>query len=155
MVSLDLLDGVERAPGGGRILLVQQPRRAGLHQDHVDRVAGRVVQLPGDPGALLGGGEPALPFGVALGAPGAFLQLGELVATQPGPVTGDIRPGEQQRGEQQLGKELVERQRGRRGRSGQVDGRGQHRGPAAHRPRIPAVRDGQVVTPTSGPNGKS
>jgi hypothetical protein len=60
-----------------RVGLGAQPPQAGVHEDHVDRVAGGVVQVAGDPGALLGGRQPAL----ALGALAAGARA---LADQPG-----------------------------------------------------------------------
>ena len=66
-LACDLLDRLERGPRSLGILLLQQPRRAGLDEDHVDRVAGRVVEVAGDARALLGGREAALALGLPLG----------------------------------------------------------------------------------------
>jgi hypothetical protein len=76
---LDRLQGEERAVG---VLVVPQPGCAGADGDHADRVAGGVVEIAGDPGALLGGGEQALALHLPLGAQGAFSELGQLLAPQ-------------------------------------------------------------------------
>src|SRR6185312_575795 len=62
----DVLDRRERRAGRLGVALLKQPGRARLHQDHVDRVGGRVVQVARDPGALLRGRQAALAGGVAL-----------------------------------------------------------------------------------------
>ena len=48
-----IVSKASRAAAGS--LSVPQASQAGLDEDHVDRVAGRVVQVAGDAGALLGG----------------------------------------------------------------------------------------------------
>jgi hypothetical protein len=73
----DVLDGLDRLAGAGGVALLQQAGRAGLHQDHGDRVAGRVVQLPRDAGALVSGDQVPLAFGVGLEPAGVRLCLGE------------------------------------------------------------------------------
>ena len=59
---------VSASRDGVGVALLQQTRGAGLDEDDVDRVRGRVVQVAGDPRPLLGRGEPALALRVALGA---------------------------------------------------------------------------------------
>ena len=77
----DLLDRLQRLAGAIEVvLLLEEPRRPGLDEDHVDRVPGRVVQVARDARALLGGGEAPLALGLALGAEGSLLELGD-----PGP----------------------------------------------------------------------
>ena len=66
-VARHLLDRLERRARAGRVALLEQPRGAGLDEDHVDRVAGGVVQVAGDARALLDGCEPALALAVSLG----------------------------------------------------------------------------------------
>ena len=51
---------VSSASRVGRVVVAQQPPGAGVDEDHVDRVAGRVVQVARDPRALLGDGQAAL-----------------------------------------------------------------------------------------------
>jgi hypothetical protein len=53
---------------------------ASAHGGHADRVAGGVVEIAGDPGAFLGSGEQALALGLALGAHGVVVALGDLRA---------------------------------------------------------------------------
>jgi hypothetical protein len=59
-------------------------------------VAGRVVQIAGDPGSLLGDGEQALALRVLLGAQRTLSELGDLLAPQPRSLPGEPgdRPGE-------------------------------------------------------------
>ena len=58
-----------------------------------------VVQLAGDPGALLGHRPPGLAGLLALQADGPFLELGGEGPLQAGPVAQDPGPGEGQRAE--------------------------------------------------------
>ena len=76
--------------------VLQQPGGTGLDEDDVDRVAGGVVEVARDAGALLGRGQPALALGVPLGATGALLELGDprapladAVADHPGAAPDD------------------------------------------------------------------
>ena len=78
-----------RAAGGSRSVL--QAAEPGVDQDHVDRVAGGVVQVAGDADALLGGRQAAVALGVALGALRPLLELGHALAAQPGAIAG--QPG--------------------------------------------------------------
>jgi hypothetical protein len=71
--------------------MMAQPGRAGPHGDHADRMAGGVVQVAGDPGALLGHGEQALAFGVPLSADGTCSEFSHLRPPQAGAFTG--KPG--------------------------------------------------------------
>ena len=88
-VARDLFDCPERGAGSRRIPFLQQAGRTRLDEDHVDRVPGRVVQVAGDAHALLRRGEPPLSFGLALGVPGALLELGDPLPTEPRPVSGE------------------------------------------------------------------
>jgi hypothetical protein len=74
---LDRLQSAERAFG---VLVVPQPRCAGAHRDHADRVAGGVVEVPGDPRPLFGCGEHALALGLAFGTQSALFELGDVGA---------------------------------------------------------------------------
>ena len=47
------------------------------------------MQVAGDAHALLRRGEPPLAFGLALGVPGALLELGDPLPTEPRPVSGE------------------------------------------------------------------
>ena len=79
-------------------------RRAGtgLHQDHVDRVPRRVVQVAGDARALLGGGQTALALGLLLRAARPLLQRLDALAPQAGPLAGEPGRGEDDRAEEEL-----------------------------------------------------
>src|SRR5262245_666157 len=81
-----LLDRLEGAQGAVGVFTVSEPGRAGADGDHADRVAGRVVEVAGDPGALLDGGELALALRLPLDARGPLTELGELLAPQPRPL---------------------------------------------------------------------
>src|SRR6266545_7326691 len=82
-VAGHLLDRLERLAGALQILLLEESRRAGLDEDHVDRVAGGVVEVAGDAGALLGRRQAALALGLALRAQRPLLELREALAPQP------------------------------------------------------------------------
>ena len=89
-LARDLLDRRERAlraPRGSRSAL--QPPEPGVDEDDVDRVAGRVVQVAGDPRALLGGGQAALRCLDALGASAPARSV--RVAGQPGAAPDEPR----------------------------------------------------------------
>jgi hypothetical protein len=99
--SGDVLDRLDRPLRALAIGLVQQARRAGLDQDHVHGVPGRVVQLARDAGALLGRGKAALARGLPLGALGPLGQLRDPltplarhVADDPGAGPGDRPEGD-------------------------------------------------------------
>jgi hypothetical protein len=106
-VACDRLDRLERFTRAPRVVLLQKPSGAGLDEDDVDRMACGVVQIAGDAGALLGGRQAALAFGLALGPPRAFHNLREPLSPQSRPVAGE--PGGQPdgRAEQQLGREAI------------------------------------------------
>jgi hypothetical protein len=53
---LDRLKGRQRAVG---VAVMPQPGRTGPDRDHTERVTSRVVQVAGDPGALLSDREQA------------------------------------------------------------------------------------------------
>src|SRR5215207_1162359 len=82
--------------------MVPQPGRAGADGDHADGVAGRVVEVAGDPGALLGDGEESLTLSVPLGAQGAVPELGDLLAPQAGSLASEPGSGPGKAGVQQL-----------------------------------------------------
>src|SRR5436190_8772452 len=79
-LACDRLDRLERRARTLRIPLLQKPRGPRLDEDHVECVAGGVVQITGDPAPLLGRGEAALTFGLALGGGRAALELGAALA---------------------------------------------------------------------------
>jgi hypothetical protein len=81
---------------------MSQPGRAGADGDHADRVTGRVVEITGDPGALLGHGEQALALGLPLGAQGTLPELGELLASQAGSLASEPGRDPGKTGMQQL-----------------------------------------------------
>ena len=60
-----------------RVLRSEQPRRAGLDQDHVDRVAGGVVEVARNARALLRCSETSLALGLPLRAERALLEFGD------------------------------------------------------------------------------
>ena len=78
----DLLDRLERRPRALRVALAEQPGRACLDEDDVDRVTGRVVQVARDPRPLLGRRQPALALGIPLRPLGAGDELGDPLAPQ-------------------------------------------------------------------------
>ena len=97
-LARDLLDRGQRRADRAGIAVLQQARATGLHEDHVDRVRGGVVQVPRDPIALLGHREPTLARGLALGPLGALTQvsqplpaLAQLVPDDPRPTPHDDR----------------------------------------------------------------
>ena len=105
-----------RLAGALEVLLLEQPRRPGLDEDHVDRVAGGVVQVAGDAGALLGRGEAALALGLPLGAKGSLLELGDPRAPQADAVADHPCPAPDEGAEEERdGRELVLRDTGSAG----------------------------------------
>ena len=96
-----LLDRLERLARSARGLVPEQPRRPGLDEDHVDRVARRVVQVAGDARALLGRGEPALALGLPLGAEGSLLELRDPLTPQAKAVADHPRPTPDQDAEEE------------------------------------------------------
>jgi hypothetical protein len=88
-------------------LLVEQPGGAGLDEDHVDGVAGGIVEVAGDASALLSGGQAPLALGLPLDAQRALLELGEPLAPEPRAVPGE--PGRRPDGgpEEKFGRELA------------------------------------------------
>jgi hypothetical protein len=106
----DFLDRLERGPRAFRVLLREQPRRAGLDEDHVDRVPRRVMEVACDAGALLSGGQAALALGFPLGPEGSLLELGnpraplaDAVADHPRPTPDEGSVEERDGGELVLG----------------------------------------------------
>ena len=93
----DLLDRLERDTRPCGVLLLQQAGGAGLDEDHVDRVAGRVVEVAGDAGALLGDREAAFALGVPLRSQRALLQLGDARAALAEPVADHPRAAPNER----------------------------------------------------------
>ena len=82
-LTSNLLDRLERGAGALGIALAQEPRRAGLDEDDVERVPGRVVQVAGDSRALLGDGDPQLPLRLLLAAADALAPHPHAVADHP------------------------------------------------------------------------
>jgi hypothetical protein len=146
-----LLHDGDRLPGALRVAAVEQPRGARLDEDHVDRVPGGVVELAGDAGPLLGGGEPPFPFRLADGVLRLLLQVGGLVGAHPGPVAGEPDPQERHRPHQvfrhEPGDVDVARGVGRpRRRHEQGDGRERHGTQGPRRAAVPVpdlVRGGR------------
>ena len=85
----DVLDRRERLARALGIVLGLQAPHPGVDEDHVDCVPGGVVQVAGDPPALLRDGEEALPLRIALGAQRPLLELGHPLAPQPRTVPGE------------------------------------------------------------------
>src|SRR2546427_11815854 len=56
-------------------------------------MAGGVVQVAGNPGALLSHREQTFLLGLVFGADNALLQLGDALSTQPGSLAGEPRDG--------------------------------------------------------------
>jgi hypothetical protein len=73
-----LLDHLECLALANELRLEQHPHTRRLHRHHTDSVADDVVQLPGDPGALLGDGEASAVFPLTLGSLGALSRLSRL-----------------------------------------------------------------------------
>ena len=71
------------------------------------------MQVAGDAHALLGGGEPALALGLALGAAGALLELGDPLPPQPRAVAGEPGRRPDDRAEEELRREAVAHEVGR------------------------------------------
>jgi len=61
-----VLDRRKRVGDGGGVAFLDEPRTSSVHQDHVYRMRGGVVQVPHDPGAFLGRGEPPLALQLSL-----------------------------------------------------------------------------------------
>src|SRR4029450_3637419 len=100
-LACDLLDGLDRGAGARRVPVLEQPCGAGLDEDHVERVAGRVVKVAGDPRPLLGGGGARLALGVALGARRALLELASPLATVADPIAGNPRAAPDEQADEQ------------------------------------------------------
>jgi hypothetical protein len=73
------------------IALAQHARSPRLHQDGVEGVSGRVMELAGDPGALFGDDDLVL-------APSVIHLVGDTGAEDPAPVTDQPRAGPDQPG---------------------------------------------------------
>ena len=102
-LARDLLDRLDRRARARRVLLEQQARGAGLDEDHVHGVAGRVVQVAGDPRPLLGARETPLALGLPLG-PTGLLRLGrDPLAALPQPVAGEPGGAPDERAEESSG----------------------------------------------------
>jgi hypothetical protein len=86
---------------------MQKACGAGLDEDHVDRVAGGVVQVAGDAGPLLGRRQAPLAFGLVLGPQRALLQLSEPLSAQSRPVAGEPGGCPDESSEEELGREPV------------------------------------------------
>jgi hypothetical protein len=87
----DGLDRRQRVARAARIPFCEQSRGAGMDQDHVDGVAGRVVEVARDPRPFLGGRELALALSLALGPVRPLLELRDALAAQPNPVADNPR----------------------------------------------------------------
>jgi hypothetical protein len=108
-----LLDRLERGLRALRVLLIEQPCRARLNEDDVDRVAGRVVEVARDAGAFLRSGEAALALGFTLGATKLLLEVGDPCAPLADSVADHPRPTPDEGAEEEGdGRELVLRDTG-------------------------------------------
>ena len=118
-LACDFLDRLQRGSRSRRILLLQQTCGPGLDEDHVDRVAGGVVEVAGDAGALLRGCQTPLALGFPLGPQRAIHQLGQARAALADPVADHPRAAPDERaGEERHDRKLILRQSG----SGDVEG---------------------------------
>jgi putative membrane protein len=88
-------------------VLLQKSCSAGLDEDHVDGMAGGVVQIAGDARPLLGGRQAPLAFGIALGSLRALLDLLEPFSSQARPVAGEPGGDPDDGAERQLGGEPI------------------------------------------------
>ena len=114
-LACDFLDRLQRGSRSRRILLLQQACSPGLDEDHVDRVAGGVVEVTGDAGAFLRGGQTSLALGLPLGPQRAFHQLGQARAALSDPVAQDPRAApDEAAGEERHKRKLVVRPARRR-----------------------------------------
>jgi hypothetical protein len=139
------------------VSFVQEPGGAGLHQDDIDRMAGEVVQFPGDAGAFLRGGQPPFPFCLPLDAGGMFLEFADALATYPGVVSDDPRCGAHQCPERHAGQYSPDAVAGRRmdgaGNRYEKDSREQ-RCASPERTGIAAVGDREAVKGDHGAERK-
>src|SRR4030095_11012398 len=106
-VARHFLDGLEGRARALEVLLLEKAGAAGLDEHHVDRMAGRVVQVAGDAGALLRGRETPLALRFALGPKRPLLQLRESLATEARAVSGGPGRRPDSGSEQELGPELA------------------------------------------------
>ncbi len=118
-LACDFLDRLQRGSRSRWILLLQQACSPGLDEDHVDRVAGGVVEVTGDAGAFLRGCQASLALGLALGPQCPVHELGQARAALTDPVADDPRAAPDKRaGEERYDWKLVLGQSG----SGDVEG---------------------------------
>jgi hypothetical protein len=75
------LDGGDRTSEPFGVAIVQQPGGAGLDEDHVDGMAGGIMQFASDAGALLRGREASLPRSLAFGQCRLLFELADPLAT--------------------------------------------------------------------------
>jgi hypothetical protein len=90
-LARQLLDRLQR-----RLRALGIPSHAGgtgAQRDHADRVAGGVMEVAGDPGALLGGREATLAFARALRIESALPELRDVRAAQARALAGEPRDG--------------------------------------------------------------
>src|SRR5207247_1485729 len=73
----DVFDRRQRRAGALGLAIVAKPRCSGAYCDHVERVAGGVVQVAGDAGAFLGDRELPLARGLLFGEDGALAPGGD------------------------------------------------------------------------------
>jgi ABC-type multidrug transport system ATPase subunit len=107
-LARDLLDRLEGRSRPLGILLAQEAGGAGLDEDDVDRMAGRVVEVTGDARAFLGGGQAALALCLALRPQSALLELGHALAAHPHAIAEDPRAAPDERSEEERnGGELI------------------------------------------------
>jgi hypothetical protein len=74
--------------------VLPEARGASADGDHVDGVAGGVMEVAGNADPLFCDREPALPLRLALGALGTLLEVGDLLAPQPRSFAGE--PGDRE-----------------------------------------------------------
>jgi hypothetical protein len=92
----NFFDRLERDLRALRVLLAQQPGGAGLDEDHVDRVPGRVVEVARDARTFLGRGQAPFALGIPLGTAGSLLELCSAHAAQTDSLADNPRPAPQE-----------------------------------------------------------
>ena len=128
----DVLDRRQRRAGALGLAIVAKPRRSGAYRDHVERVAGGVVQVAGDAGALLGDRELPLARGLLFGEDGALAEFGHLLAAQPGAFAREPRGDVGEAGVDQVAARQAD---GRHARTEICDEQDHHDAGVARRPR--------------------